>query len=303
MQGSDEVHAIPPRQSGSRLHAIALMVCGVTAFAVGDGIGKLLSRDQDVLQIVWSRFAFALPLLPVFAPPRRWPEMLRGRVGLQVIRALLPVAGSVFIVLALRTVPLADATAITFVAPLLVTALSIVLLGERIDWQRWTAIVLGFVGVIVVARPGADTFQWAALLPLGTALVYSVYQVMTRILSATADPGITLIFTVLVGAVVLTAALPFVWRTPSAEGWALMVASGLLSGFAHYTLIRAYAAAPASTVAPFNYIQIVGATVVGLVMFGAAPDAYTILGTAIIVASGLYLVARERRRAALTVET
>jgi drug/metabolite transporter (DMT)-like permease len=271
------------------------MLVGVTAFAIGDGIGKLLSREQHVLQIVFARYAFALPLLPIIAPLRRWPEMLRDRVGLQVIRALLPVLGSVFIVFALRTVPLADATAITFVAPLLVTALSILMLGERVDWQRWVAVVLGFIGVIVIARPGAGSFQWAALLPLGTALVYGVYQVMTRTMSATADTGIMLVFTMLVGAIIMTVALPFVWIPPTAEAWALMLASGLLFGLGHYTLILAYAAAPASTVAPFNYAQIIGATAFGLVVFEAEPDAYTIVGTAIIMVSGLYIVQRERR--------
>ncbi|MBX6322541.1 MAG: DMT family transporter [Rhodospirillaceae bacterium] len=281
----------------NELRAIALMVLGVSAFSVMDGIGKVLSSDHDVLQIVWARYAFAVPPLMLIAAPRRWPAMLGRRVGLQLARGLLPVLGGVFIVLALRTVPLADATAITFVAPLLVTALSIPLLGETVGWHRWVAVVVGFAGVVVIARPGAGAFQWAALLPLATALAFALYQILTKVLSAGTDPRGTLVFTMLTGLVLGTAALPFVWQTPTPAAWGLMALSGLANAFGHYALIRSYEGVPASTLAPFIYAQIIGAALFGFAVLGDVPDAFTLLGTAIIVASGLYVVHRERQRA------
>jgi drug/metabolite transporter (DMT)-like permease len=282
----------------SQLRAIALMLLAVSAFSVMDGIGKVLGAGYDPLQIVWGRYAFALPLLIVVIDWRRWRGMRRGRLGLQLARGVLPVIAGLAIVMSLRTVPLADATAITFVAPLLVTALSIPLLGETVGWHRWMAVVLGFVGVVVIARPGAGTFQWAALLPLGTAVAFAFYQILTKQLTAIADPRATFVFTMVVGFVIITAAQPFVWRPPSAEAWALMAVSGLLYGAAHYLLIRCFEGAQASTLAPFIYAQIIGAAIFGYVVFGDVPDTLTFIGTAIIIGSGLYVVHRERRRQA-----
>jgi drug/metabolite transporter (DMT)-like permease len=285
----------------TQLRAVALMIFAVSAFSVMDGIGKLLSADYDVVEIIWGRYAFALPVLVMVAGPRRWPGLLRGsRPGLQILRGLLPLAAGGFIVLALRTVPLADATAITFVAPLLVTALSIPLLGETVGWHRWSAVVIGFAGVVVIARPGAGAFQWAALLPLGTALLFALYQIATKILSAAVSPRATLIFTMLVGFAASTVMLPLAWQAPSAGAWALMALSGLCNGLGHYALIRSYEGAAASTLAPFVYAQIVGAAVFGYFVFADTPDAMTFLGAAIIAGSGLYIVQRERKLAART---
>jgi drug/metabolite transporter (DMT)-like permease len=281
----------------SQLRAIALMVVAVTSFSIMDGIGKVLSAEYDALQIIWARYAFALPPMLLLSSPWRWRRMRRGRLDLQLARGVLPVVAGLAIVLSLRTVPLADATAITFVTPLLVTALSIPLLGETVGWHRWAAVVVGFVGVVVVARPGAGAFQWAALLPLCTALGFAIYQILTKKLTPIADPRASFAFTMVVGFVIVSVAQLFVWRTPSGEALALMAVSGLLYGGSHYAIIRSYEGAQASTLAPFVYAQIVGAMLFGYVVFGDVPDALTFLGTAIIIASGLYVVHRERRLA------
>ncbi len=276
---------------------ILLVIAAVSLFAVIDGLAKLMVQDMDVLQIIWSRFAFALPLLPIIVG-RRWPELLRTeRPGLQIARGLIPIAAGGAIVFALRVMPLADATALMFVSPLMLTALAVPLLKERVGLHRWSAVIVGFLGVLVIVRPGGGAMQWAALLPLLTAFLYALYQIATRILSRSTPPLATFTYMVFIGTAVSTLALPFVWRAPDALGWAMMAASGLLHGLAHYLVTRAFALAPAAILAPFNYAQLIGATAFGYLMFGDLPDRWTIRGALVIVAAGLYVAYRERRLA------
>jgi drug/metabolite transporter (DMT)-like permease len=169
------------------------------------------------------------------------------------------------------------------------------LLKERVGLHRWSAVIIGFLGVLVIVRPGGDTMQWAALLPLLTAFLYALYQIATRVLSRSTPPLVTFAYMVVVGTAGSTLALPFVWRAPDAFGWAMMAASGLLHGLAHYLVTRAFALAPAAILAPFNYAQLIGATVFGYLVFGHLPDRWTIVGALIIVAAGLYVAYRERR--------
>jgi drug/metabolite transporter (DMT)-like permease len=278
---------------------ILLVVAAVTLYATIDGLAKLMVQDMDVLQISWARFTFALPLLP-FIVGRRWHELLHvQRPWLLIARGLIPIVGGISIVLALSSMPLADATALMFVSPLMLTALAVPLLKERVGVHRWSAVVIGFLGVLVIVRPGGGTMQWAALLPLLTAFLYALYQIATRVLSRTTPPLVSFAYMVIVGTVASTLALPFVWRTPDALGWAMMVASGLLHGLAHYLVTRAFALAPAAILAPFNYAQLIGATIFGYFVFGDLPDRWAIVGALIIVAAGLYVAYRERRLRAL----
>jgi drug/metabolite transporter (DMT)-like permease len=279
---------------------ILLVIAAVTLYAVIDALAKVMVQDMDVLQIIWSRFAFALPLLPLFVGSR-WTELWRtDRPGLQVARGLVPVIAGIAIVLALKVMPLADATALMFVSPLMLTALAVPLLKERVGLHRWTAVVVGFLGVLVIVRPGGETMQWAALLPLVTAFLYALYQIATRVLSRSTPAPTTFAYMVAVGTVASSLALPFVWRTPDAMGWAMMAASGLLHGLAHYLVTRAFALAPAAVLAPYNYAQLVGASLIGYAAFGHLPDGWTVGGAVIIVAAGLYVAYRERRLARLS---
>jgi drug/metabolite transporter (DMT)-like permease len=279
---------------------ILLVIAAVTLYAVIDALAKVMVQDMDVLQIIWSRFAFALPLLPLFVGSR-WTELWRtDRPGLQVARGLIPVIAGIAIVLALKVMPLADATALMFVSPLMLTALAVPLLKERVGLHRWTAVVVGFLGVLVIVRPGGETMQWAALLPLVTAFLYALYQIATRVLSRSTPAPTTFAYMVAVGTVASSLALPFVWRTPDAMGWAMMAASGLLHGLAHYLVTRAFALAPAAVLAPYNYAQLVGASLIGYAAFGHLPDGWTVGGAVIIVAAGLYVAYRERRLARLS---
>lgn len=273
---------------------ILLVLAAVTLYATIDGLAKLMMQDMDVMQIIWARFAFSLPLLP-FIVGRRWPELLCvARPGLLIARGLIPIVAGLSVVIALGTMPLADATALMFVSPLMLTALAVPLLKERVGLHRWSAVVIGFIGVLVIVRPGG-TMGWVALLPLLTAFLYALYQIATRVLSRTTPALVSFTYMVIVGTAGSTLALPFVWRTPDALGWAMMAASGLLHGLAHYLVTRAFALAPAAILAPFNYAQLIGATAIGYVVFGDLPDRWAIVGALIIVAAGLYVAYRERR--------
>jgi drug/metabolite transporter (DMT)-like permease len=227
---------------------------------------------------------------------RRWPELFRvERPGLLIARGLIPIVAGISIVIALRAMPLADATALMFVSPLMLTALAVPLLGEHVGLHRWSAVVIGFLGVLVIVRPGAGAMQWVALLPLLTAFLYALYQIATRVLSRTTPPLVSFAYMVIVGTIGSSLALPFVWRAPDALGWMLMAASGLLHGLAHYLVTRAFALAPAAVLAPFNYAQLIGATAFGYFVFHDLPDRWTIIGALVIVAAGLYVAYRERR--------
>ncbi len=267
----------------------------MSLFAAIDAPAKLLVRDFSAVQIIWARYAFFLLPLALIIAPWRWPRLLRcDTAALQVGRGLIPVAASLVLVFAFRWVPLADATALIFIGPLFIVLMAIPLLGERASAHRWAAVAGGFLGVIVIVRTGAAAFDPALLLPVGAAVLLALYQVMTRMLGHV-DARTTVLYTALVGTVVTPLAVPFVWRVPTALDWVILVASGILHGLAHVCVIRGFALAEASVLAPFNYTQIVMATVLGLVLFGEFPDAATLAGIAIVVGSGLYVYFAERR--------
>jgi drug/metabolite transporter (DMT)-like permease len=212
---------------------------------------------------------------------------------LQLGRSLAVVLSSAFFVGAIKFIPLADATAINFVAPLLVTALSAPLLGEKVGVRRWTAVAIGFLSVLIIIRPGPGMAHWAVLLPLIGAFCYAFYQIATRMLAGVDSWQTTTVYSGVVGLVATTALLPFAWRAPDWLGWLSFVGLGVLGSASHLLLIRAFALAPASTLSPFGYVQLIWALVAGVVVFGNVPDLWTLLGAALIAGSGLYVLARE----------
>lgn len=276
---------------------ILLYSGGVALFALGEAFVKVLAPDYSVVQIVWARYVFhAAVFFVLFANVGIVRQIATKRPFLHLGRSLMMVVATTFFFTALRYLPLADAVAIMFAAPLLVTALSIPLLGETVGWRRWCAIVVGFCGVLLIIRPGMGLVHWAAVLPLGTAVCYAFYQVMTRIAARTDDVRTSLFWTSAIGVLVSSAAVPFFWTAPDAAGWAWMIALGAVYGVGHYLLIRGLEIAQASVVSPFIYSQIIWATLLGFLFFGDLPDAVMILGTAIVIASGLYIWWRETRR-------
>ncbi len=275
---------------------IVLMMSGLALFTVGEALVKLLSHDYDVAQIVWARYAFhALFTVAVFSRGNVLRQARTARPGLHIGRSALMLVATGCFFTALRFLPLADAVAIVFVAPLMVTAFAIPLLGEAVGPRRWAAIGVGFAGVLVIIRPGSPDMHWAMVLPLVSATCYALYQVLTRIAARGDSAETSLFWTSAFGVAVMSAAAPFFWSAPDATGWAMMVGLGATYGLGHYLMIRGLEVAPASRLSPFLYTQIVWATLLGLAIFDQFPDAMTLAGLAIVIASGIYIWRREMR--------
>jgi drug/metabolite transporter (DMT)-like permease len=238
-----------------------------------------------------------LLMLAVLGPRMRWRLIRSAHPILQVVRSLLLLGSTYFFFNALRFMPLAEAAAIGFVSPLLVTALSVPLLGEKVGPRRWAAVAVGFLGMLILLRPGGGVLSLAALLPLGSALAYSAYQIITRKLSATEDPLATLFYTALVGAAGTTLALPLGFAMPAPIHIPLVLAMGIFGGIGHFLLIKAFRDAPASLLAPFSYSQLLYSTAFGYLVFGDFPDRWSLVGMAVIVSSGIYVGYRESIRA------
>ena len=274
--------------------AVLLLTCGVILFAVMDGISKLMSTESSVVQLVWARYMFAVPVVLAVTAPSAWLRLLQSeQPGLQVGRSLLPVLANTTAVMALGLMPLADATAITFVYPLLVVALSVPLLGERVSARSWLGVAAGFAGILVMVRPGAGTVAWTGLFPLATAFFFGLYQVLTRLVSREDRPVVTLAWTIAAGLAVTTALLPFRWNHVDGSDWLLLILSGILFGLGQLLLIRAFAMAPAAVLAPFSYVQIIAAVVFGAVVFGQLPDTWTLAGITLVVLAGVYVLRRQ----------
>jgi len=277
--------------------AILLMLATMAVFVSTDSMAKYLLRTYPVVEVTWARFVFHLPLVLLLMAQQRSSAVLRTqRLGLQLARSLCQLASTTFFFLAVAFLPLATAIAIGFVQPLLVTLLSVPLLGEKLGPRRLIAVGVGFLGALVIVRPG-PTMHWAALLPLCMAFCSALYQVATRRVAALDSAATSVFYNAVLGATVLSLAVPLDWKPPDAAGWTLLVAVGLGGGFGHFLLISAFARAPASLLAPYTYSQLIWATLIGFAVFGDLPDGWTLLGGIIIVGSGLYVFARERAQA------
>lgn len=273
-----------------------LAVLATIFFAVADTLSKYQARSYPVGMIVWARYAVPLALILAFFMPRRGIRMLRSAYPvLQLIRGTLLLAGTVFIVIAFRLMPIAEAHAISFIHPVLLTLLAVIFLGERVSRLGWVAVLLGFSGVLIIVRPGGGLFTPAALLPLAMSLCYSSYQIFTRVIAARKEDSInSLSCVLLVGTVVMSLSLPFNWLSPTPEGAGIFALIGMTSGIAHYAMIKALEYTPASLLAPFAYVQLVWVTLLGALVFGDFPDAVTLVGMAVVVAGGLLIAASRR---------
>ncbi|MDP6884498.1 MAG: DMT family transporter, partial [Rhodospirillales bacterium] len=251
--------------------------------------------DYPVVEVAWARMTFNVLFLIVLFRRRLGAVLSSAGPGRQLMRSLLMGVVTIFIFASLHLVPLANFTAIMFLAPIIVTALSMPLLGERVGPHRWAAVLIGFAGALIIVRPDVTVFQPAAVVPLVTATLLALYYISTRWISRVDDAMTTLVYTPLVGAGMFSLAVPFFWVAPDLNGWLLMAATGLLGLGAHFALIKAFEAAPAATVTPFNYLGLIWAIVLGFTVFSHLPDGWTLLGAAIIVAGGLYIFHREQR--------
>jgi drug/metabolite transporter (DMT)-like permease len=289
------------RARQSDIKGIGLMLAAMMVFAVMDTLSKTLVATYDAPQILLVRFVIFLALMLGFSRRRNPLAALRTRrPGLQIVRSLVLVAEIGVYIVAFRYVPLAEVSVIAAATPLLVIAFAAPVLGETIGPRRWLAVLVGFGGVIVVFRPWFGTFSAALLIPLLGAVLFAVYQLMVRSLAATDDARTTLLYTAVVGVVVLAVVGPFFWRPPDAMGWLLMIAVGLLGTAGHGILVMSLQVAGASVLQPFSYSHVVAATFLGYAVFGDLPDGWTVAGAVLISAGGLLALRGEKLRAAVT---
>ena len=279
--------------------AVAVLLIITTGFALAgmDALAKLLALEVPLIMVLWGRYFFHTVItFGAYGISTRSLGFLRARrPGLQFLRAAALFGATFFMYEAITRMPLGDAAAIQFLAPVLVTALSGLLLGEHVGPRRWTAVAFGFVGVLLVARPGSGVLGWNALLPLATAVLLAVYMMMTRIIRNRDDPAATTFYSTALGALVLSAMVIFSWQALSALQWSLMIAMGAAGAGGHFMLVKAFHSAEASVLAPFTYAQVVAAIVWGLLVFGDVPSPWTIAGAGVVITSGLYVWYRETR--------
>jgi drug/metabolite transporter (DMT)-like permease len=281
-----------------RLKAILLMCTAVTLFAGLDTTAKYLATKLEVpvSEIVWVRFLGQILWTAVLIGPAGMPKLLKTRnLTLQLTRSTLMAATTLLNFLAVKYLRLDQTIAITFLTPLVVAALAVPLLGEHVGWHRAAAIAIGFAGILVVVRPGVTEMQPAFILAFGSMLAYSLLMIVTRKLSLYDPALVTLSYGSFVGAV---AATPFAlaqWAWPdSVWTWVLLLSLGALGGGGHFLMIQAYRFAPVSAVTPFLYIELISMITLSYLVFGDKPDRWSFVGSLIIVASGLYLIHRER---------
>ncbi len=288
---------VAQQQRRQRLIGIALMCGAVATFSCLDSTAKYLNHHMDTLQVVWARYtgAFLLALI-VSNPVTRPGLMITKRPLLQIGRSSLLFGSTVLNFIALRWLQLDEALSILFSTPFLVAALSGPILGEWIGVRRWIAILVGFSGVLLVTRPGFGGIHPAAALSMLSAICYAFYSISTRVLARTDTNETTLFYTNLVGAMAMLPIVPFVWTTPHETLIiVLMTITGAFASIGHYMLIAAHRRAPASTLAPFIYSQLVWVLILGYVVLDNLPSGWTIAGAVIVVGSGLYILNRERQ--------
>jgi drug/metabolite transporter (DMT)-like permease len=280
------------------LRGILLMCAGVSTFPFMNVAVKLLAVHYPAAQITWARFTgHLIVMLVVFLPQHRWGLLRSRRPAVQIGRSVLMLASNLIFVVAIGRVPLATASAIGFSAPLIVTALSVPLLHEQVGWRRWSAVVVGFAGTLMVIRPGSGFREPAVLLLLVSSFAYALYMIATRLAGRYDSAATGIIFAALFGSLGMSLAMPFVFVMPRSTLDGLLFCSlGLLGGFGHYLVIRAFQLGPAAVIAPLGYVELVGTVILGYVVFGNFPDLWTWAGASVIITSGIYIALRERRR-------
>jgi drug/metabolite transporter (DMT)-like permease len=283
------------------LAGIGLMIAGIFLFAVNDALGKWLVATYSVGQVLLIRSAAALVLLTpfirrdahTFAPAPRW--------SLQILRAAFATIEVACFYWAVAYLPLAEVMTYYLAGPIFVTAISATVLGEKVGWRRWAAVLMGFAGVIVALRPGGATLAWPALIALAGSFSFALLMIATRYLRGTSDT--VLVTTQTVGALAFGAlAAPFAWVTPSPRDLALLALLGVVAMVAHACVNRSLILAPASTVVPYQYTTIIWAVIFGYLVFGDVPQPAMLAGAAIIIAAGLFIFLREQALARHSVD-
>jgi drug/metabolite transporter (DMT)-like permease len=276
------------------MKAISFSLLGWMFLPVMDGFAKYLSADLPILQITWARYfftvAFTLPIMFFFFNKQLvWSD----KPKLQILRGLILLSANICFFYAISVISLAKALTLAFIAPLIVTAFSPLLLGEKVGLRRWTAVIIGFTGSLIVIRPGFVEINLASLSALGTGFLYGFYLIITRKLSTSDNPLLTLLITGAVGAVLVSLVVPFYWVKPTFNQWSLMAGIGIFACIGHIFLILSLKFADASKLAPLGYTEIIPNVIIGYYFFNELPDNWTYLGLFIIILSGLYISWRQ----------
>jgi drug/metabolite transporter (DMT)-like permease len=270
------------------------MIIMTVCFSSLDASAKYACNELPLWMVMWGRYLFHFIFITIFflhGAPRA--IIFTKNLKLQILRSVLIFCAGVSFWSGLMYLPLADCTVIAFISPLLVTILSVFLLGEKVGFHRWGCVMIGLLGVIFVIRPGTGIVHWAVVLPLLSALFYAALLIITRVLGQREGALTTLFYTSIGGLILSSILVLFFWKTPSPIQWLFLIWLGLLGAVGHFFMIKAFENAPASLLAPFNYTSLIWATFLGFFLFGDLPDAWTIFGAIIIISSGLYIVKRE----------
>jgi len=286
-----------PARADRPFRGIALILASTVFLGASDVTAKYLSATLPSIEIAWIRFlVFALIMSPAMVPGSPLYALRSQRPGLQVMRGVALLGSSLFFISGLRFLPIAEASATGFVAPLFVTALSIVFLGETVGVRRWLATSVGLIGVLIILRPGTGAFHPAAFFPIVSALAWACTLIMTRMMSGRDHAITTMTYSSIVGVCILSALVPLVWVAPSWHDILFGVFIGLASTAGQWIVVLAFRYADASVLAPFSYTQLLWVSILGFVIFGEVPDVWTVTGAVFIVGSGLYTAHRERVR-------
>lgn len=292
---SDLLPKIPSRKEN--LKGTFLMLVSMFIFSAVDTQAKFLTTTIDPLQVAWHRqtgLLFGVIILLIW---RGHHILQTTKFGLQIGRGTCAALSTSLFIFGVSFVPLADAVAVTFIAPLLVTIMGALLLGEYVGIHRWAAVILGFIGTLVIIRPGFDSFHPALILPLIAACLFAGRQVISRFLSGIDKTETTVAYTAIASTIILTLPIPFVWTTPQTHTEILLIISmASMAAIAELLVIKALEIALAVVVSPMQYTIIIWSSFYGFMVFDQLPDFYTVGGTAIIILSGLYTLHRERLR-------
>jgi len=276
------------------MKAIILNLSAWVMLPIMDGFAKYLSTTIPILQITWSRYfftvIFVLPIMIIFFRKNfKWTEQPK----LQLFRGLLLFCANILFFYSISIISLAKALTLAFIAPLIVTILSPILLGEKVGFRRWVAVITGFIGSLIVIRPGFVEVNLASIAALGTGVLYGFYLIVTRKLHNSDHPLLTLLLTGVVGAIIGSMMMPSVWVKPTINQWYMMFALGFFASLGHLFLILSLKYADASKLAPFGYFEIITNIIIGFYFFNHFPDNWTFLGLFVIISSGVYIFRRE----------
>jgi drug/metabolite transporter (DMT)-like permease len=286
-----------PARADRPFRGIALILASTVFLGASDVTAKYLSATLPSIEIAWIRFlVFALIMAPAMLPGSPLYALQTKSLGLQLMRGAALLGSSLFFISGLRFLPIAEASATGFVAPLFVTALSIVFLGESVGVRRWIATAVGLIGVLIILRPGSGAFHPAAFFPLVSAFAWAGTLIMTRMMSGKERAVTTMTYSSIAGVCILSALVPLVWVAPSWHDILFGIFIGVASTAGQWIVVLAFRYADASVLAPFSYSQLVWVSLLGFLIFGELPDVWTVTGAAFIVASGLYTAHRERIR-------